>query len=102
MTKRATTGKTEQDRIYAAVQTWQACPWLHPLTCRKDSAHAALEPRMDGERVILVCPDCDYQQFDIPEIVTDKSTVVPAVDLDFKETLTRLLQVKPDKSRTKG
>jgi len=100
MTKRATTSKTEQERVVAAVKAWQASPHVHPLTCAKDSAgHRPLEPVVDGESVILVCPDCDYRQFKIPDVVT--STTVPAVDLDFTDMVTRLLQVKPEAKTTK-
>jgi len=99
MTKRATTSKTEQDRIVAAVKAWQASPHVHPLTCAKDSeGHRPLEPVVDGNRVTLACPDCDYRQVTIPDVVT--STTVPAVDLDFTETVQRLLQVKPSGGKT--
>lgn len=99
MTKRATTGKAEQERIVAAVKAWQASGHVHPLTCAKDSrGHRLLEPVIEGDNVILACPDCDYRQFKIPDVVT--STTVPAVDLDFTEMVTRLLQIAPKKGRT--
>jgi hypothetical protein len=88
-------GKREQDRIIAAVKAWQASPHVHPLTCGKDSSHAKLTPQVSDGAVILVCPDCDYRQVTIPEAVT--STTIPAVDLDFTETVTRLLKLKPHK-----
>lgn len=35
---------------------------MHPLTCGKDSAHTPLYPYYNGERVQLICRDCDYTQ----------------------------------------
>lgn len=34
----------------------------HPLTCGSDSNHAPLYPYWTGEKVILMCRDCDYVQ----------------------------------------
>lgn len=35
---------------------------VHPLTCGNDSGHTPLYPFWDGEKVVLVCRDCDYTQ----------------------------------------
>jgi hypothetical protein len=35
---------------------------LRPLTCGNNSAHGNLYPFWNGERVQLICPDCDYTQ----------------------------------------
>ena len=35
---------------------------LHPLTCGNDSNHGNLYPYWNGERVQLICPDCNYTQ----------------------------------------
>lgn len=39
---------------------------MHPLTCGNNSNHAPLFPLIDGDRVVLVCADCDYTQADWP------------------------------------
>jgi hypothetical protein len=55
--------------IIVAVATWQADPSVHPLTCGNDSGHRVLYGTELQGRVILVCPDCDYQQTIIPDVV---------------------------------
>ncbi len=35
---------------------------VHPLTCGVKSSHGNLYPFWNGERVQLLCPDCDYTQ----------------------------------------
>lgn len=35
---------------------------VHPLTCGNDSNHTPLYPYFDGEKVTLICRDCDYTQ----------------------------------------
>jgi hypothetical protein len=57
------------DTLVAAVRLWQQTPAFHPLTCGHNSDHRILEPVRDGDRVVLACPDCDYRQTAIPEIV---------------------------------
>lgn len=60
-----TTGQVE------AIKAWQACTWVHPLTCanRGDGDHVVttdlgvLEVDIDG----LFCPSCDYTQKWVPE-----------------------------------
>lgn len=42
---------------------------MHPLTCGNDSSHAPLFPIFDGDRMVLVCCDCDYRQENIPQAV---------------------------------
>lgn len=39
---------------------------LHPLTCGNDSTHTPLVPVLEGHKVVLICPDCDYRQTNIP------------------------------------
>ena len=55
--------------ILNAVWAWQTAGWVNPLTCEADHTHAPLEPVEDGDRVVLRCRDCEYQQEEIPEIV---------------------------------
>lgn len=35
---------------------------VHPLTCGNNSDHTPLFPYWNGERVQLICRDCDYTQ----------------------------------------
>lgn len=39
---------------------------MHPLTCGNNSNHSPLYPMLDGDKVVLVCADCDYRQQDWP------------------------------------
>lgn len=56
--------------IIAKVRAWQAAGFVHELTCRNDSRHAALEAReVANGAVVLFCPTCDYAQKHIPEVV---------------------------------
>lgn len=64
----------------SAIRAWQACEWVHPLTCgsgnRGDAAHVAGTRhrrdkdegllRVDGDG--LYCMDCDYRQTWVPAI----------------------------------
>ena len=61
-------GNTE---IMVKIREWQNCPYVHQMTCGNDSTHGLLEPvDRDGD-VILICPDCDYEQDWIPDVVAD-------------------------------
>jgi Zn ribbon nucleic-acid-binding protein len=55
--------------IIVAVQTWQADPSVETLTCGYDSRHQPLYAVEVGDRVMLFCPDCGYEQAEIPEEV---------------------------------
>ena len=62
------------EQIVQRVRNYQADSSWHPLTCGNDSGHRLLEPRLIKvgwfrKKVVLVCPDCDYLQLHIPEIV---------------------------------
>lgn len=52
------------------IQAWQACPWVHPLTCGNDSRHEPLAPRVVDRDVILACPSCDYIQRHVPAMLS--------------------------------
>lgn len=62
------------ERIVAAIESWQADPYVHPLTCGWDSQnHRPLRPRRDGDQVVLVCEDCDYVQRWVPAVVLGRT-----------------------------
>jgi thymidylate synthase (FAD) len=42
---------------------------IHPLTCGNDSQHKHLIATVRDGKVILMCPDCEYIQENIPECV---------------------------------
>jgi len=54
-----------------AIVYWQKSKDVHPLTCGNDSNHGLLFPGIDEETntVVLSCPNCNYVQRFIPEIV---------------------------------
>jgi len=52
--------------IKQQLEKWQAAGWVHPLTCGNDSNHGHLLPIIEDDKIILVCPDCDYRQVNIP------------------------------------
>lgn len=62
---------TNREKIIQIVK-WQNNSFAHPLTCGNNSNHN-LVPKEVGwwvfKKVILVCPECDYIQEDIPPIV---------------------------------
>ncbi len=61
--------KCEREKIIAKIEEWQRNPRVHELTCGNYSSHAPLRPKVKGDRVVLVCSDCDYVQPHIPDIV---------------------------------
>lgn len=54
-----------------AVEAWQASPYVHPLTCGKDSSHALPVPSENYHGFCIKCPDCGWEQSykTIPTIV---------------------------------
>ena len=62
-----------------AVERWQKCDFVHPLTCRNDSKllvpkHINAEDvygeyTQEEDWVVLSCPDCDYIQSFIPKYI---------------------------------
>lgn len=56
----------QTDRIFPPTQiigSGPAIPFrVHPLTCGNNSNHTPLFPYWNGERVQLICRDCDYTQ----------------------------------------
>ena len=49
------------------LRAWQTDPGVHPLTCANDSrGHRILEPVQEGDRVVLICLDCNYRQTRLP------------------------------------
>ncbi len=55
--------------IIAAVNRWQTDARLHPLTCCVGDKHRHLTPVEVEGKVILACPDCEYRQDYVPEVV---------------------------------
>lgn len=57
------------EKMIEAIKKHQANPYVHPLTCGNDNRHQNLEPHLDDtapDGVVLLCPDCDYRQTNIP------------------------------------
>jgi len=53
------------------IKEWQACDYVHSLTCGNDSSHELLIPEYNSkdDSVQLRCPSCDYIQTNIPDAV---------------------------------
>ena len=60
---------TENEKLLSSIKKYQNCIYVHPLTCGTDSNHSLLEGRILNGNVVLVCPDCDYIQEWVPDIV---------------------------------
>lgn len=61
-------------QIIAAVYRWQSDPRLVPLICCVGSKHRNLQPIQVEGQVILVCPDCDFRQDYVPDVVLKAAT----------------------------
>ena len=62
---------TNQEIITAVVR-WQTDPRLHPLTCCNSyQVHAPLEPIEKAGKIVLACPNCEYCQESIPDVVLE-------------------------------
>ncbi len=60
-----------------AINSYQANPYVHPMTCGKDSNHRPLVAHAEWTaaqtyKVTLHCLDCDYVQIHIPPFITPK------------------------------
>ncbi len=62
--------------IIRIVSKYQACPFVHPLTCAENSLHAELIPEERDGRVVLVCPTCNHVQESIPKPVLDSEEYI--------------------------
>lgn len=49
------------------IAAWQLTADVHPLTCGNASAHRLLVPAVVGDRIVLRCLDCAYQQDHVPD-----------------------------------
>jgi hypothetical protein len=74
------------DEQVNAINAWQGCGWVHPLTCPNhgDSWHK----NEDGEEVVpvavrqgLVCRSCGYRQFWVPDCCLKGAPPDPAAAL---------------------
>lgn len=53
-----------------AVKFWNSNNEFHPLTCGVNGEHI-LNPKLENENVVLLCPVCGYKQITIPSVVFD-------------------------------
>jgi len=49
------------NELKTAIEWWQGCEYLHPVTCRQNPDHPVLRPEIEGEHLILVCPTCGWR-----------------------------------------
>lgn len=63
--------------IIKQVDHWQQSKHVHPLTCGRNSQPSLLVAKQVGDSVILICPDCDYVQANIPaEVLSDYLSLI--------------------------
>jgi hypothetical protein len=64
-------GGLSADDVIERVNAYQSSDIVHPLTCGTQSTHEKLRPvKTDPDnRVVLVCPTCNYVQTNIPREV---------------------------------
>lgn len=67
--------RTNED-IIRIVRKWQDAGFVHELTCRVDSLHAALVPIEKDGKVALECPTCGATQEEIPAVVLGSEPVI--------------------------
>ena len=65
--------RLRRDIQIAAINHWQENVNGHKLTCGNDRGHRPLVPLSQGDAVVLACPDCEYRQTAIPDIVLKTS-----------------------------
>lgn len=59
----------QNEIILERIRKYQEKPVFHPLTCANDSElHQYLKAEIRDDKVVLYCPDCDYEQHYIPEM----------------------------------
>ena len=82
--------------IVAAVLAWQADPLREPLVCARNRLHAKLVPIATPCGVMLMCPDCEYQQGDVPKSILEAG--LPATNseqFDYaRDDVARLIRVR--------
>lgn len=62
--------------IIRIVTKWQGFGFVHELTCRVDSRHAALVAIERHGKVVLDCPTCGATQDEIPEAVLNSEATI--------------------------
>jgi hypothetical protein len=76
--------KTNKEILHA-IETYQSCPLVHPMTCGNDSNHSILEGAELDEKVILFCTDCDYSQSWIPEFIWHAQVIIDDMKNNFPD-----------------
>jgi hypothetical protein len=100
------------------VQAWQASPDVHPLTCGNESSHRLLVAEKRGRKVVLTCPDCDYLQDWIPNVVIEAGSrmkpgpprgpqpqsepAIPPIGESFADGIEKLLKAKPPNGKQRS
>lgn len=58
----------KHDIVLERIRKWQEEPVFHELTCGNDSGHELLKGEVRENKIVLVCPSCEYVQEYIPEM----------------------------------
>ena len=61
----------DSEKTFKAMEAWQSNSLVHPLTCGNDSNHEPLKPKIENDKCILYCVNCDYKQTFVPSPVID-------------------------------
>src|SRR5262245_42798864 len=102
MSKRAAERRIRQERLIKAVREWQSAGKARRLTCGYDKKHRPLKAVKRGDDVLLVCPDCDYEQSEIPEVVTQSALPPPVIEtIPLKKVLLAVAKAKPPVKATR-
>jgi hypothetical protein len=56
----------QNEALFNAAKEWQERDDIHPYTC-PDHSSEALIPKIEDDKVMLVCRQCDYKQEYTPE-----------------------------------
>lgn len=54
-------------KVQKRINLYQENPVFHELTCGNNSKHGTLKAQIIGDKVVLICPDCEYIQTYIPD-----------------------------------
>lgn len=61
------------EELIAKIENYQKSKQMHPLTCGQRDKHPDFRGILYGEvengKVVLKCPNCDYVQHNIPEVI---------------------------------
>lgn len=85
--------KLTAKEMVAILKKYQNNPYVHPLTCGRDSRHNILIPFEENDKVILKCPDCDYVQI-LSDSLGEHIVKLADYEYPFPESIKKLMEKK--------